>query len=548
MLTSPPPTLAALAQRREAYVQWLCEHFGSLEPKMHAADGRRWALNHVRLFLGVDLNEANAYFTAFALTKDSDIGFIRFLKTLLDERAAPRLPAAARSHLVATLTGWPVKPISTVAKWPCHHTENHDLMHLTIRLFALRFLDEDVTEQEQQIHQALAWRFERGWVEWNSACYQFHYSNPLILLADHAPGEALRRCAGDLLNVLLAERVVLGVNGYLGGPSFRCRTADVNNSPTARKVAYLSDGRYDAFLPTVWVALGLGEPRFDFDQTREPGLEPANTEYASGNEPRLKQDEGLFFACSRFVPHPLISVLAGESATRPAFSYEGQRFIGWPGPEQGEMLWATQRWIPAALHYHNTPHVSLGSVHSDGWVCQARYNKVLFAAEPSQGLRVETILPGVPPHKRRYEARGRCVQHGSWFLGQGTLFEDGGIRAHRVGEWNLYRVGQGLCAHWPLADDYHVLQVSDLEQWGSEEAFVGALTVPKREGDQVRGVTLAGDEVAVNLWDMSLAVNGIPRPHPPAMLHDCPYLQAVYGSGRITIRTSQGEVTFTPGP
>lgn len=534
-----------LAARRTAYVAWILKHFGALEPQMHPADGRRWALNHMRLARGQDLATANRYFASCTLTPDSDIHFIRFLKTLLDPQASPRLSSEARAHLTALLVDWPTSNLSCVARWPCHHTENHDLMHLTIRLFGLHQRNEDFAEQERQIHQALAWRFEGGWVEWNSQCYQFHYSNPLVLLADHAPSLSLRRCAASLLNVLLAERAVLGVQGFLGGPSFRCRTADANNSLTARKVAYLTDARYDAFLPTVWLAFGQGEPRFDFTQATEADLEPATSAYASANEPRLKQDEGMFFACSAFVPHPLVVALAEEGPARGGFTYAGQRFLGWPGAELGERLWATQRWLPAALYYYNTPHVSLGSVHSDGWICQSRYNKVLFADNPSQGLRVELILPGVPPHKRRYEARGRCVQHKSCLLAQGTLFEDGGLRARPAGPWRVYRVGSGLCAHLPLGDEYHVLHVGDLAQWGTEDAFLQALVLPRRMGARVVVKTVDGDEFAVILDDMSLSVNGVPRSHPPARLHDCDCLRSEYGSGRVTVNTTRGSVTFS---
>jgi len=255
---------AALARRRAEYVDWILDRLGALEPRMAPTDGRLWALSHARLLLGRNVDRANRYLQSFSLTRDSDICFIRFLKTLLDERASAHLSAAARGHITEVLTAWPVNALSTAARWPAIHTENHDLMHMTIRLFAQQWLGEDTSAQVREIRKSLAWRFERGFVEWNSACYQFHYSNPLILLADHAPDEELRECAWRLLNVLLAERAVLGVGGYLGGPSFRCRTADAENSPTNRKVAYLTDARYDAFLPTVWLAFGLGEPRFDF--------------------------------------------------------------------------------------------------------------------------------------------------------------------------------------------------------------------------------------------------------------------------------------------
>ncbi|NSW56274.1 MAG: hypothetical protein HPY44_09680 [Armatimonadetes bacterium] len=540
---------AEIAQRRAEYVDWIVEHFSALEPHMHPADGRRWALNHARLLRGHDLDDANRYFESFEVTRDSDIFFIRFLRTLLDTRGLGRLSAAGEGRILSVLRDWPRNDLSSVAKWPPAHTENHDLMHLTIGLFSRHEVGEDTSGQVAQIMQALRWRFERGFIEWNSACYQFHYSNPLIILADYAPDEPLRRCADALLNVLLAERAALGVRGFLGGPSFRCRTADAKDSPNARKVAYLEDPRYDAFLPTVWLAFGLGEPRFDFTTSRVEGLEPATVEYASGNEPRLKQDEGMFFACSDFVPHPLVAALAAESLTRSELVYRGRRYLGWPGAEHGETHWESQKWMPGAINYYNTPHVSMGSIHSDGWICQSRYSKVFFAADPSQGLRVEMILPGVPPHKRRYEARGRVVQHRNWLLGQGTLFEDGGITARSVGGWNLYAVGAGLCAHFALPDSYHVLQASDLDQHPSEEAFLQALRPPVMTGGQVRATLLNADSVCVDLSDMSIAINGVPRPHPPAMLHDCEALRSEYGSGEITIHTGQGSVTFTPdGP
>ena len=88
--------------------------------------------------------------------------------------------------------------------------------------------------------------------------------------------------------------------------------------------------------------LGMGEPRYDFKNARVSGLEPAGIHIASGNEPRLKQEEGMFFACSEFVPHPVVQALADERRTRKVLVYQGRRFIGWPGDE----LWKTQKWMP----------------------------------------------------------------------------------------------------------------------------------------------------------------------------------------------------------
>jgi hypothetical protein len=530
-----------LAERRGQYVQWIADTFGELEPTMDPRDGRRWALNHARLVLNRDVEKASRFFESFGpLPGDADIYFIRFLKTLLDFRDSPRVSEKAKAHIIGILKSWPQNALTSLAHWPPRHTENHDLMHLTIGMFAQQYRGGDLSGHVREIKQFLAWRFERGFVEWNSKCYQYHFSNSLIVLVDHAPDDELRRGAQTLLNVMLAERALLGVNGYLGGPSFRCRTADVSGSLTNRKVAYLMDARYDGFLPTVWLALGIAEPRFDFANARVPGLEPATIHIASGNEPRLKQDEGMFFACSEFRPHPIVRALAAEAKTREVLVYKGQRFLGWPN----DPLWKTQRWLPAGIYYYNTPHVSMGSVHSDGGILQSRYNSVLFGADPSQGLRVEMILPDVRPHKRRYEARGRVVQHKNWLLGQGTLFEDGGVKAETVGRWNVYRVGKGLCAHSELRDSYHVLQVSDLDTFANEESFVAALSVPERKGDRVDAVTMGGDRVAVNLADMSISINDSLRPHPPKMLHDCQPMKSEYGTGKITIQTKAGSVTF----
>jgi hypothetical protein len=222
--------------------------------------------------------------------------------------------------------------------------------------------------------------------------------------------------------------------------------------------------------------------------------------------------------------------------------YQGQRFLGWPG----DPLWKTQRWLPAAVYYYNTPHVSMGSVHCSGWICQSRYGSVVFAADPSQSLRVEMVLPNVAAHKRRYEARGRLVQHKNWLLGQGTLFEDGGAKSYRVGPWDVYKVGKGLCAHLELPDSYHVLQVSDLDTHASEEAFVRALSSPNMANGEVHA-TVEGDHVIVHVKDMSISINGRLRPHPPKMLHDCQAMTSEYGSGKITISTKAGSVTFDAG-
>ena len=201
---APASAGQSLAHRRSEYVQWIATNFGRLEPEMDPRDGRLWALNHARLELNRDLDKANAYFETFGpLPRDADIYFIRFLKTLLDFRDSPRLSEEAESHIVEFLKGWPRNELSSIAHWPPRHTENHDLMHLTIGMFAQQYRGADISGHIRQIRQFIAWRLQRGFVEWNSKCYQFHFSNPLIVLVDHAPDDDLRRGAQTLLNVLL---------------------------------------------------------------------------------------------------------------------------------------------------------------------------------------------------------------------------------------------------------------------------------------------------------------------------------------------------------
>ncbi|MBT5167420.1 MAG: hypothetical protein HOL92_02975 [Opitutales bacterium] len=527
--------------RRIEYINWIGDTFGEMELAMAPNDGRRWALNHARLLLKRDVEKANHYFEKFeAPPRDADIYLIRFLRTLLDFRNQGLFSKEAEGRIVHFLTEWPVNDRSTKKSWPPNYTENHDLMQLTLGLFALQYREEDASNQVNELKRFIADRFKFGFAEFNSRCYQYHFTNPLIILADYAPDEDLKLAAKQLLDVLFAERLVLGISGYLGGPSLRCRTASSNHSLTERKVAYLEDARYDGFLPTVWLAFGLGEPRFDFDNSRVPGLEPASIFIASGNEPRLKQDEGLFYASSLLVPHRVVQELAQESKQRDVLVYNGRRYLGWPNDDH----WETQKWIPGAINYYNTAHVSMGSIHSDGWNHQSRYNSILFSADPSMGLRLEIILRDEPVHKRRYEVRGRVVQHKNWMLGQGTLFEDGGIESKAVNGWNVYRVGKGLCAHMEFPDSYHVLQVSDLNAFPSERAFIAALEEPKKKGQQIVAELINGDRVSVNLNDMSIDINGEVRRHPSRMLHDCRSLVSVYGSGVISIYSKENSVTF----
>ena len=52
-------------------------------------------------------------------------------------------------------------------------------------------------------------------------------------------------------------------------------------------------------------------------------------------------------------------------------------------------------------------------------------------------------------------------------------------------------------------------------------------------------------QVAVNSQTMALHVNGEESEQQIHMLHDSPWMTSEYGSGRITIHTLQGSITFS---
>ena len=120
---------------------------------------------------------------------------------------------------------------------------------------------------------------------------------------------------------------------------------------------YLDDNRYDSFLPTVWLAFGVGQPRFDFAQSG--GLLPAGDGYGNGRDPRLNQDEAMFLATLRLTPHPIVRALLDEIASQPEMIYTGRRAAA-GHPFQNAP--AGNQRSQQVLYYYNTPHVSLGSL------------------------------------------------------------------------------------------------------------------------------------------------------------------------------------------
>ena len=68
---------------------------------------------------------------------------IRRLAYRIQELAYGGLSEKAKAHVIGILKTWPQNELSSLAHWPPRHTENHDLMHLTIGTFA-----ESVTQRD----------------------------------------------------------------------------------------------------------------------------------------------------------------------------------------------------------------------------------------------------------------------------------------------------------------------------------------------------------------------------------------------------------------
>ena len=533
-----------ISTRRTEYLNWIVEHFGKLESDMKPLDGRAWSLNQTRLFLNRDTEKASRYFETVKLTFDADFMGIRLLKTWLDFGKTNRLSQRAKDHLREIIRDWPMDRkggISHTARWPPGFTENHDLMHLTIGLFSEQLRSQPIDPQLNELKKFLSWRFERGFYEWGSHRYQLHYTNPLFVLAIHAPDPDIRRAAADQVSLILAERALMSVGGYLSGPGMR--SYDRN-----RGCDYLDNNRYDSFLPTVWLALGVGEPRFDY--SRSEGLEPAGDGYGNGGDPRLNQDEAMFLATTRLTPHSIVKDLLTEASTRPELIYIGRR------ASAGHPFQNAQPGNPRshqAVVYYNTPHVSLGSLQflpeagkmSVSFNSRPRFFSVMFPEKPEQVLRTRLSNADLKAGAKSYDyTADRVVQHRGWLIAAGELSASHGLTSRKLESWDLFRVGRGMCAHMELPGGWHVFQVADLDKFKDEKSFISALQTPTIREGHAHGASLNGDRVQVDLKTMAIHINGVERPSLMGMLHNSPLMKSNFGSGRITIRAGKREVTF----
>jgi hypothetical protein len=187
----------------------------------------------------------------------------------------------------------------------------------------------------------------------------------------------------------------------------------------------------------------------------------------------------------------------------------------------------------------------MGSVRVSGRLHQPRYFNVMFASEPSKSLRTYLRASGEPnPWDRRHE-RGEVVQHKNWLIARGMLVEEGGLTSESAGDFRLYREGKGLCAVFSLAPDLHVFQVGDTELFRDTSTFIASLSIPVTDGNIVRACTSGGENIVVNLSDMSIQIDGKPSHDWMDQLYAGEWLFAKWDGGRITLHTDAEEEVFS---
>ena len=139
-------------------------------------------------------------------------------------------------------------------------SENHALIfHVSRHLMAQALPEENFTrygargislcgEDRDWLADFLRFRAERGWGEFDSACYLVPDWEALTCLHDYTGDAELRRLTGMMLDLLLADMAVDSLNGMYGGAHGRIYT------PQAL------DHVHESTYPLQYLYFGLGDP------------------------------------------------------------------------------------------------------------------------------------------------------------------------------------------------------------------------------------------------------------------------------------------------
>ncbi|MEM8494270.1 MAG: hypothetical protein AAF663_02640 [Planctomycetota bacterium] len=489
---------------------------------------RELVLAYLRLHKQIDLDEANQFLASFTLddqprewahgeidTADWNFSGIKLLRILKDFEDDPALRPPARGRLVEILRDFPQPRVrhnrdnDRRAVWPGIHTENHDLILLTLGYFRAQLRGEDLSAHEQHLARSLSWRMRMGWLEANSPVYQTRYVEPLAVLIDHAPNPAIRAGAENVLNHLLAERAMFSVQGYLAGPQARTRTGP--EEPSRDRMLPLLHVWMDALLPA--------------DQSVEPYY------------------DAYWLARSGFTPASVIQALRRERTAplaEPRF-YRGMRTRR--GGEHTE------------FRYFLSPHLAIGSMDWRGSTRRHRYHNLLLAHPRGEPEAVWFFhAPEDTPSDPRF-GFNESVQWGDALVARGEPgFTDGIEEADLLG-WRVIHTPWAAVAIAELPDGWKLAVGLDLKREGLELAdAVAELNLPKAsaKGD-ILWTDRSGIPIRFDLRPSGVAHDVYIHKHKQlridGMLHNVPELNSWYGTGIVDVSpASHPPLRFTTEP
>lgn len=480
---------------------------------------RELVLVYLRLHAGNDVAWANRLLAGFELdpeprdwgdgeldTADWNFTGIKLLRLYLDFKDDDVLQPEAHDRLLSLLRTFPQPRVrhnrdnDRRAVWPGIHTENHDLILLTIGYFRAQLRGDDPADHEQHLARSLSWRMRFGWIEANSPTYQTRYVEPLGILIDHAPNPAIREGAEALLNHLIAERAIFSVQGYLAGPQARSRSGPGRPSR-------------DSLLPLLHIWMDAPLPA---DHVTNP------------------YREAYWLARSSFTPAPAVRALRQARADPAA---EPRRYRGMRSRRGGELT---------EFRYFLSPHVAVGSMDWLGHTSKHRYHNMTLAhprGEPVALWFYHAAVKG--PSDPRFGVND-SVQWGEALLARGDVRFTDGADESRVSGWWVLHTPWAAVAITELPDDRKFAVALDLrrEDIALAEA-VASLAVPRltadgdvtwtdRNGRSIR-FDLGRGRVAHQVW-----VDEQHEVRLGGMLHDAPELSSWYGTGIIDVTPPDG--------